>query len=160
MPPHGVLAPVQPDMYSMYYPPQAMYGAAAPPPPGFHLKPPIPPSRSGWGPEEGAKFRNVHDPHIRQTVQSTYQRLRDRRRKLQALRRGIDLDDMDYSDAMSMQSEATDYGDRKSMISTNSYTHGESCAKSGFPLLHAALKKYCLLYTVEKLSFSFISKLI
>merc|ERR550532_3161063 len=104
----------------MYYPPQAMYAA---PPAGYAMKPPAG-ANMGWQQQEGEKLAGARDPRVRQTVQSTYQRLRDRRRKLQALRRGIDLEDMDYSDAMSMQSEVTDYGDRKSMISATSYTHG------------------------------------
>ena len=61
---------------------------------------------------------------IGKSIQMTYNRLRERRRKLQALRYGLEFDEMEYSDAGSLHSEVTDFTDRKSLMSGNSYTHG------------------------------------
>ena len=69
------------------------------------------------------EFTSVKDPRTKQSLQQTYNRLKERQRKLNALRFGLDLYDLDLSDAVSMQSELTDYGERRSMISATSHTH-------------------------------------
>lgn len=69
------------------------------------------------------RFQTGKAPNIRKDLKHTYDRLKERRKKLRALRYGLELD-MDYSDAASLQSETTDYGDRRSLISANSYTQG------------------------------------
>ena len=58
------------------------------------------------------------DPEIRKA----YDRIKDRQRKLEALRRGADIDD--NSDVTSGGSDATATGDRKSVTSAYSYTQG------------------------------------
>ena len=60
----------------------------------------------------------------RSSVRSTYSRIQDRRRKLAALRDGLDIEDGGYSDGVSLSDHSTDMGDRKSIISANSYTRG------------------------------------
>lgn len=72
------------------------------------------------------RFSSVRDPQVRQSLQQTYHRLKERQRKLNALRFGLNQYELDFSDVASMQSEVTDYGDRKSMMSGTSYTQGQN----------------------------------
>ncbi len=72
-------------------------------------------------------------PNNRQQLYSTYERLRQRRRKLDALRYGLDMDGIRHDDSYSMHSEATDFGDRKSLMSAASYLQGASSC-GGNPL--------------------------
>lgn len=58
------------------------------------------------------------------SAQQTYARVMERRRKLEALRKGLDMEDP--SEMNSLYSEPTEFGDSKSMISANSFTRGES----------------------------------
>ncbi|CAH1795007.1 unnamed protein product [Owenia fusiformis] len=60
----------------------------------------------------------------RKSRHDTYKRLNERRKKLLILRRGLDIEDYTQGDVVSLASYSTDYGDRKSLISATSYTHG------------------------------------
>ena len=64
------------------------------------------------------------DPSVHEALRRTYDRLKERHRKLQALRHGLDIGGLDTTDAASLRSEITDFGERKSMISANSFTQG------------------------------------
>ena len=57
------------------------------------------------------------------SAQQTYARLSERRHKLEALRKGLDIEEP--SEMNSLYSEPTDFGEAKSMISANSYTRGK-----------------------------------
>jgi hypothetical protein len=56
------------------------------------------------------------------SAQQTYARLVERRKKLEALRNGLDCEEP--SEMNSLYSEPTDYGESKSLISATSYTKG------------------------------------
>ena len=77
-------------------------------------------------PPRVATFKSQKNPQSREALQLTYNRLKDRQRKLNTLRFGMDIDDMEYSEVGSVLSEATDFGDRRSLISSTSYTQGEN----------------------------------
>ena len=55
-------------------------------------------------------------------IRKAYERIKERQRKLEALKRGLDIDD--NSDATSGGSDATNAADRKSVTSAYSYTQG------------------------------------
>ena len=62
------------------------------------------------------------DPHYRRAIHETYERLRERRRKLSSLRSGLDLENAEDMDFLSPAS--SDYGDERSMVSSVSFTQG------------------------------------
>ena len=74
------------------------------------------------------QFSLTRDPQRRLAMQQAYHRLKDRQKKLSALRRGlgvIDADtDMDISDMASLHSEATNYSDGRSLVSAMSVRQG------------------------------------
>ena len=60
----------------------------------------------------------------KEQLYSTYERLKQRRRKLDTLRYGLNTENSRPDDSYSMHSEATDLMDRKSPLFANAYFKG------------------------------------
>ncbi|XP_013396442.1 tyrosine-protein phosphatase non-receptor type 13 [Lingula anatina] len=84
----------------------------------------IPPGLEQQISPNSSQGSNWGERHSSRSVEETYNRLKERRRKLAILRHGLNLEDYSSRDGIPLSDLSSDFGERKSLISANSYTYG------------------------------------